>query len=100
LMQAQSSSALNQYQYPASVLSQYQNLPSAATAQGLYNSSIGLLPAVQVPGGPLLSGGLNLLQPQPTSTYPTINELYSSLNQLPPMRSSISLQNLHQGTFW
>jgi hypothetical protein len=45
----------------------------------------------------LLGGQSNLLSAPAGCGYPTIEELYNSLNQLPPMRSSISLQNLHQG---
>jgi hypothetical protein len=102
LRQTHSSTSLNQNQYPSSVFGQFQSVPPAA--QGLHNSSIilpnGSLPTVPGPRATFLSGGLNLLQAPATSNYPTIDELYSSLNQLPPMRSSISLQNLHQGTFW
>ncbi len=87
--------------YPASALGQPLYRPAAASS-GQYESL--LLPAaLQMNPNPLwnLGGGQNRLlsDGQTWSTgpdNPTIDELYNSLSQLPPMRSSISLQNLHQ----
>jgi hypothetical protein len=83
--------------YPASALGQPLYRPAAASS-GQYESLV--LPALWDIGG-----GQNrfLSDGQGWSTgpnNPTIDELYNSLSQLPPMRSSISLQNLHQVKFY
>ncbi len=87
--------------YPASALGQPLYRPAAASS-GQYESLV-LPAALQMNPNPLwdLGGGQNRLlsDGQGWSTgpnNPTIDELYNSLSQLPPMRSSISLQNLHQ----
>jgi hypothetical protein len=90
--------------YPASALGQPLYRPAASSGQ--YESLV-LPSALQMNPNPLwdLGGGQNRLlsDGQGWSTgpdNPTIDELYNSLSQLPPMRSSISLQNLHQVTFY
>jgi hypothetical protein len=124
------SSALSQPQYPASLfshLAQYPSYPAsgmlgpspypasalgqplyrpAAASSGQYESLV-LPAALQMNPNPLwgLGGGQNRLlsdgQGWSTGTdNPTIDELYNSLSQLPPMRSSVSLQNLHQVKFY
>ena len=94
-------SGLGQGHYTDSDLRLAQYLTSAQSQGQLYNGQMVLptLPGALPPLDQRIFGG-NLMSGQANNavfpTHPTINELYTSLSQLPPMRASISLQNLHQ----
>ncbi len=84
---------MGQFQFPGLAMSQPQFFGSAYQGQPLLSSSVATVLPGSLPAFPDGSTGQLLL---PTS--PTIDDLYTSLGQLPAMRSSISLQNLHQVT--